>query len=343
MNFVDLPVPLEPTYDRSPRTIKDLCKEHIKAITLFTICIVIIIILLAVSMCLFLTPAKKNVAVLPMKSITLFLDYYKKLYITDYDRIVMFSPDSIEKASIIIGKDSIRLPILDKPRSIFVDVDENLYVLEVHFDFKEEFYIYRVWYWSKNSTNGKKLLEGNGDCYSLYIDKYMNIYIPENGNHRVVIWYAQQQYQNFSIVAGNGTSGSELNQLNEPYGIYLDENNDKFDLYIGDVKNRRIQKWSLNAAEGITVVSNVNYPMQIASDCHDNFIVWNGDALKLYNSMLTTGLDGIYLLNNFYSGAMGYDNKNGAVYICDMTNNKIIKFSIEGEILLHNTKEAPTA
>lgn len=54
------------------------------------------------------------------------------------------------------------------------------------------------------------------------------------------------------IVAGNGTGGSALNQLQEPNFIHIDANDS---LYICDHHNYRVQEWPKGAAFGTEIVS----------------------------------------------------------------------------------------
>ncbi|CAF1508209.1 unnamed protein product, partial [Rotaria sordida] len=81
--------------------------------------------------------------------------------------------------------------------------------------------------------------------------------IHEWENHRVVKWLAPK-YEKYMIVAGNGSSGSEQNQLNYPQGIYVDNNGS---LFIADTKNNRIQKWLQNSTIGITVATSIQIPV----------------------------------------------------------------------------------
>ncbi|CAF4630366.1 unnamed protein product, partial [Didymodactylos carnosus] len=56
-----------------------------------------------------------------------------------------------------------------------------------------------------------------------------------------------------TIVAGTDRPGSALNQLNNPFGIFVDVN---FDLYVADCLNNRVQLFRLGQSIGITVAGN---------------------------------------------------------------------------------------
>lgn len=56
-------------------------------------------------------------------------------------------------------------------------------------------------------------------------------------------------------VAGTGTAGSNVNQLNTPFGIFMDSFNA---LYIADYGYNRIQKWLSGASTGTTVAGQAS-------------------------------------------------------------------------------------
>ncbi|CAF4353904.1 unnamed protein product [Rotaria sp. Silwood2] len=252
--------------------------------------------------------------------VDLFLDTNRqRLYVTQNNRVVVFDTiKSPESGNIIVGENSGgRLPLLSHAQSTFVDINQNLYVLEMHYKeaYKLELTLfnfnYRVWYWPFSSMNATKLLQGNGKCFRMALDKNLNMYITEFDAHRVVKWHSPE-YTNYSVVAGTT------------------------DIYVADKGNRRIQKWSLNAREGITVVSDVYEPKQILLDCYGNFLTNDGYRVKLYNSFVTTGLDGIYPLTHLDSDVIVYDESNENIYGLDVRNDQILKLSIRREILLYN-------
>ena len=55
------------------------------------------------------------------------------------------------------------------------------------------------------------------------------------------------------VVAGTGVNGSASNQLRSPAGIYVDKG---FNLYVADMGNDRIQKFSYGQLNGTTVAGN---------------------------------------------------------------------------------------
>ncbi|CAF4338070.1 unnamed protein product, partial [Adineta steineri] len=54
--------------------------------------------------------------------------------------------------------------------------------------------------------------------------------------------------QDAITVAGGHGRGNQLNQLNQPRGIYVDD--DDHSIYIADTGNHRIVRWELGASNG---------------------------------------------------------------------------------------------
>ena len=54
-------------------------------------------------------------------------------------------------------------------------------------------------------------------------------------------------------MAGGNGAGSGLNQLNQPYGIFLDSMKN---IYVADYNNYRIMKWAPGSTSGETVAGN---------------------------------------------------------------------------------------
>ena len=262
---------------------------------------------------------------------------------TETDRVIMFDINSLEQGFLILGEGSDRQPSLKEMRSSFIDSEDNLYVLDVQYSRGDvqnvvtSSFLYSIWFWSKHVKEGTKLLSGKGQCYRFYVDKKTNIYVAETENHRVVKYYAPI-YSNYTVAAGNNTQGSDRSQLNRPFSIYLNETNS--DLLVVDQKNRRIQKWSSNATQGETVVSHIyTGARNVVPDCHGSFIVYGRNTARLYSGSEITGLDGIQLLTSSLNfEAMAYDETNGDIYVLNVKKNNVIKYPVEREVTLYNSK-----
>ena len=71
------------------------------------------------------------------------------------------------------------------------------------------------------------------------MDGENNLYVVEAFNHRVTKW-APDSSEGVIVAGGNG-SGSDLDQLSNPQGIYVDSSKN---IYVAEQGNKRISKWS---------------------------------------------------------------------------------------------------
>ncbi|CAF1405684.1 unnamed protein product [Adineta ricciae] len=145
--------------------------------------------------------------------------------------------------------------------------------------------------WKKNGT---PIAGGHGSGsdlnqlrqpQGLFVDNDNTIYIVDYQNHRIVQWKSadteknevrrwtegEDANSNGTIVAGGNDAGNNLNQLNSPSSIFVDEN---YSVYISDHKNHRIMKWRKGAQTGMIVAGGSG---QICvGDCANHRVVcWN--------------------------------------------------------------------
>ncbi len=139
--------------------------------------------------------------------------------------------------------------------------------------------------------------------------------------------------QNAVTVAGlsNGTSGSSISQLNEPWGIRI-SNNDV--LYIGDVYNNRIVVVDLNSANNICIIgsgpgsnsSQFNDPYDIFVTNTSLYVIDYGNSrvqktsLNGSNPSTVLGYSGVAYVYFLY-----VDN-NDNIYLSDYSNNRVLLF-----------------
>ena len=82
-----------------------------------------------------------------------------------------------------------------------------------------------------------------------------------------------------TLVAGNQTQGSALNELNGPTGLFVDGQGN---IYVADVGNNRIVKWAPGASQGVMVagtgylgsdLNELDYPNDVCLDANGNIYV----------------------------------------------------------------------
>jgi sugar lactone lactonase YvrE len=107
----------------------------------------------------------------------------------------------------------------------------------------------RVVRWSRrNHTTSGEVLVSNVSCTGLTMDENGLLYVADQDKHEV------RRYEigdtKGTLVAGGNGKGSRLDQLHEPWYIFLDQDHS---LYISDWGNHRVMKWRRGATQGIVV------------------------------------------------------------------------------------------
>lgn len=153
------------------------------------------------------------------------------------------------------------------------------------------------------------------------------------------------QYSEFNwntngiTVAGGNSAGSNPNQLNFPYSVIVDTNNN---LYITDTQNHRIQKWANGATEGVTIAggngagssaNQLNTPTCVWVDENQNIFIMDAfnNRIQRWDAGATLGItvaggNGEGAALNQFNKPGGFYFRNNALYIVDAGNNRIVKW-----------------
>ncbi|CAF0908316.1 unnamed protein product [Adineta steineri] len=139
--------------------------------------------------------------------------------------------------------------------------------------------------------------------------------------------------QSASTVAGGNGQGSELNQLDAPSGIYVDD--DDQSIYIADTDNHRIVRWKFGANNGEIVAGgnvsgNEKYqlkqPTDVILDQEKKYlIICDTGNFRLIKWSRQNSQDQEILIPFILCFALAIDN-NGDFYISDWLNNKVIRW-----------------
>jgi DNA-binding beta-propeller fold protein YncE len=151
------------------------------------------------------------------------------------------------------------------PMGLFVTMSGDIYV---NYDSDPD----QVHKWTLNSTDiaGRMSASGNivmnvsHNCAGLFIDVNNSLYCSIRYDHQVVKGSLNSTTNNLLPIAGNCSAGSASNQLNEPYGIFVD---DSFNLYIADCRNNRVQLFHSEQVNGITIAGNMTENKTIDLHC----------------------------------------------------------------------------
>jgi sugar lactone lactonase YvrE len=267
------------------------------------------------------------------------------MYISDHSnhRVVKLNKSRTTWEVVAGGSGAgIGLTQLYYPMGIFVDDNFDLYIAD-----RDN---HRVVKWAKNATTGVVVAGTSGfsgvslDRLSspsdVLVDNSGNIYVTDMYNHRVVKWAANATAG--VIVAGTNQAGSGLNQLHNPKGIVLKNN----ELYVADYDNHRIMKFIPNSLNGVIVLGGngagnyldqVSYPFEIVIDNNNNFYVseyhnhrivrWQQNAQQ--GKMIVGNGQSSSTLNQLSHPTGLQLSQNGTMTIADYNNSRVIEFEAD--------------
>ncbi|CAF1467928.1 unnamed protein product [Adineta steineri] len=136
-----------------------------------------------------------------------------------------------------------------------------------------------------------------------------------------------------TIAGGNGL-GNQLNQLNGPRGIFIDDNQT---IYIADDGNNRIVEWKLNATNGRIVAggnqeenrnNQLNNPTDVIIDKESNsLIICDHENNRVMQWSRQNDQDVQIIIENIDCFGLAMD-KNGYLYVSDLTRNEVTRRKI---------------
>ena len=280
------------------------------------------------------------------------------LYIADrYNHRVVIIASNSTTAVATLGSFGTGPNQFNEPADVFV-TNTSIFVLDS--------LNYRVQKWPRNGFNGTTVagILGSvgstssnstfGLSYGISVDMFGYLYVVDQPNHRVLRFPPNSTSgTNGVVVAGTGTPGNGLSQLNQPCKVFVDSN---LTMYITDTNNHRIQKWTFVASSGVTVAGSgtsgntdkdFSYPRSIVVD--NNGYMYIGDELNNRIQRWAAGgclgecLVGCSRLNGSASDrlsnpqAVAFDSQ-GALYVTDGNQNRVQKFTIRISTGKHHTQ-----
>ncbi|CAF3843748.1 unnamed protein product [Adineta steineri] len=177
----------------------------------------------------------------------IFIDEKKNIFIADQwnHRIVEWKYNAKEGQLIAGGKGrGAGIDQLDLPTDVIVDQQNHSIIIADKGN-------RRVIQWLDQN---QQILIDKIDSYGLATDKHGFLYVCNREFHEVRRWKMGEYNNEGIVVAGGNGQGDQLNQLNNPTFIFVDEEQS---VYVSDPINQRVMKWRKDAQEG-TIVAGGN-------------------------------------------------------------------------------------
>ncbi|CAF3991069.1 unnamed protein product [Adineta steineri] len=189
-------------------------------------------------------------------------------------------------------------------------------------------------------NQNQQILIENIYCSRLAMDKHGFLYVSDYVMNEVRRWKIGEYNNEGIVVAGRNGNGNQLNQLNSPTFIFVDEEQS---VYVSDRENHRVMKWRKGAKEGRIVAGgndqgrNLNQLSQpegvIVDELGKIYVADNGNSRvmrwcegKEEGEIIVGGNGGENQLNGPVD--LCFDDQ-GNLYVADCWNDRIAKFDLE--------------
>ncbi|CAF1057170.1 unnamed protein product [Adineta steineri] len=238
--------------------------------------------------------------------------------------IVVWQEESVNPTKIITGSFS-------QPLSLFITSNGDIYIDDGDQNG-------RVQKWMAETNTFVTVMNVNSICFGLFIDIHDTLYCSMTNHHQVVKRSLTDSVMTSNhVAAGTGIRGSASNELDSPFGIFVDVN---LDLYVADCRNHRVQLFQSGELNGITVAGSTSLNPTVTLSCPSAIIL---DAEKYlfivdqYNSRIVgSSLNGFRCLVGCYGegsqsnqlsnpSSLSFDSY-GNIFVTDVLNNRIQKF-----------------
>ncbi|CAF1484704.1 unnamed protein product, partial [Rotaria sordida] len=154
---------------------------------------------------------------------------------------------------------------------------------------------------------------------------------PLNGSSIDIHPNARWQ-QNGITVAGGNRQGNGINQLSNPLGLYVDD--DQI-IYVADQSNHRIVEWKWGAMSGHVVAGGngpgsgdhqLSNPQDVIVDKErDSLIISDRENRRVVRWPRRNGTSGETIISNIYCLGLTMD-ENGSLYVSDFEKHEVRRY-----------------
>ena len=236
----------------------------------------------------------------------------------------MWHENSTNPTNIISGN-------FTEPISLFVTLNGDIYIDDGGKNG-------RVQKWTEKTNSFVTVMGVHSSCWGLFVDTNDTLYCSMTDHHQVVKKSLNDpEMTSNTAAAGTGFSGSALNELHTPMGVFVDVN---LDLYVADYGNNRVQLFRAGESNAITVAGKNSPNPTIILDA-PSCIVLDADKylfiVDSYNNRIVgSSLNGFRCLVGCYGMGSGSDqfsgpfslsfDRSGNIFVADRSNHRIQKF-----------------
>ncbi|CAF1365936.1 unnamed protein product [Rotaria sp. Silwood1] len=138
--------------------------------------------------------------------------------------------------------------------------------------------------------------------------------------------------QNGITVAGGNRQGNEINQLSNPCGLYVDDNQT---IYVADQSNHRIVEWKQGATNGQVVAGGngegsgdhqLDNPHDVIIDKErDSLIICDTSNRRVVRWPCRNGTSGETIISNISCVGLTMD-ENGSLYVTDYGRDEVRRY-----------------
>ncbi|CAF3656902.1 unnamed protein product [Rotaria sp. Silwood1] len=198
----------------------------------------------------------------------------------------------------------------------------------------------RVVRWPRRNGKSGETIISNILCTGLTMDENGSLYVVDYGEHEVRR-YRRGERQGTVVAGGNG-SGNRLDQLHNPYHVFVDRDNS---IYVSDLGNHRVMKWMKGAKQGIVVAGGEGQgngltqlanprgvvvdqlgTVYVADSINARVIRWPKGATK---GSVIVGGNGEGGQANQLNQPVGLSfDRHGNLYVVDPGNSRVQKFNL---------------
>ncbi len=265
------------------------------------------------------------------------LDDDRTIYIADWrnNRIIQWKCNA-EKGEIVAGGngEGNQTNQLNNPTDVIIDQETNSLIIA---DGGNR----RVMRWSRQNRKNGEVIISDIDCNGLTMDKNGSLYVCDYKKHLVRQWKKGDTGEGTIVAGGNGP-GDQLNQVNCPTYIFVD---DDYSLYVSDDNNDRVMKWIKDAKEGIVIAGGngrgdslrqLSRPAEVIVDQLGQIYVadfgnhrvmrWCQDANE--GTIIVGGNGEGQQSNQFNCPISLFFDRQRNLYVVDCFNHRVQKFEI---------------